>query len=83
MRTHETPQDKCPGCGYDFDRASGANTDSPPAEGDISICGRCAAVLVFDEDLRLSVFPEEDVKLLHPEDRAAIEAVRDAIRRMP
>jgi len=45
--------------------------------------GRCAAVLVFDEDLRLSVLPEEDVKLLHPEDRATIEAVRDAIRRMP
>lgn len=78
--SHKTPKDACPVCEYEVDRASGVNTDTPPQEGDLSICLRCAAVLVFDEDLHLGIFPDDDVKLLHPEDRAAIEAVRDAIR---
>jgi hypothetical protein len=51
MKTTVTPRGRCPACGEAIDRASHIEGESAPSPGDVSICIRCAAVNLFDDDL--------------------------------
>ena len=50
MKTTIMPICVCTACGYTPDRATG---DGSPFQGDVSICGRCGNIAVFDDELRL------------------------------
>lgn len=49
-------EDRCPACGHRLTHATGISTDSPPEPGDLSVCIRCAAVLIFGPDMVLEKF---------------------------
>jgi hypothetical protein len=51
---NKLPEQICPACGYDLDAATYAGKeDLRPRPGDVSICFKCANVLVFDVDMKL------------------------------
>jgi hypothetical protein len=47
----EMPHSACPCCGKRFECASGIGYDGKPRAGSLSICVRCAELLIFDEGL--------------------------------
>lgn len=49
----EVPKTECPYCGKVNDLASSFKGKEKPEPGDISICIKCAGILVFDEELRI------------------------------
>ena len=51
----------CPSCSADLPLQTCISPeDAEPAPGDVSICFYCAELLVYDDDLNLSVCPEDD-----------------------
>ena len=62
--------DNCPKCGYLFDSATcmeEAKGDIEPKSGDISLCFNCAAILEFDENLKLKMCDEKTINELDDE----------------
>jgi hypothetical protein len=64
--TPRLPKDHCPECGYALDAASTpdgrkGSSQPQPKPGDITLCLKCAAVFVFDEQLRVRPLTEEEV----------------------
>lgn len=53
MQTTTIEPTACPSCGHKIDAATSAYGDYEPAEGDISLCIRCANVSIFGNDLTL------------------------------
>ena len=49
----QIPVQFCESCGYTLDAATGCQGDNPPKSGDITVCLRCAELMVFNEDLTL------------------------------
>jgi hypothetical protein len=50
----QLPKQHCPVCGYELDAATCASDKvSRPKPGDVSICFKCANILVFDADMKL------------------------------
>lgn len=45
--------DRCPVCGATLNAASGIEHEETPRPGDATVCVHCAAILLFDDDLRL------------------------------
>jgi hypothetical protein len=62
-----TPASPCPGCGETLDGATGANTDSAPTPGALSMCAYCAAVTIFGDDLRLRPLKPAEVAKIESE----------------
>ena len=47
---HRIATTRCPTCGYTFDAVGDLTEDSPPpSPGDLTVCMRCTAALVFTE----------------------------------
>lgn len=61
---------KCPYCGYETDRAGALNGDysEMPSDGDISLCGRCHEIGLFDVN-------EERVRVRRVTEKEANEVV--------
>ena len=62
--------DKCPKCGYFFDSATCVDEtkgDIEPTAGDISLCVNCAAILEFDENLKLRMCDDKTINELDDE----------------
>lgn len=51
----EIPPSPCPSCDVVQTAATGAGVDAVPSVGDPTVCFGCAAILQFDENLRLKV----------------------------
>jgi ribosomal protein L40E len=51
MRDHHIPVQHCLKCGYRMDMSSDMDQGHQPRPGDVSICMRCAALHVFDDNL--------------------------------
>lgn len=61
-------QDHCPNCGYELNAATHLTDDkAQPSPGDLSVCFMCSTPLVYDQNLKLSILTEEDMKKLPPE----------------
>lgn len=58
-RNTYTPPTPCPECGYVLLRATGEG-EKVPHPGAISICAECYALLMFDADLSLRRWTEEE-----------------------
>jgi len=52
--TTRTPRNKCLNCGFWTEAASTPDGSAgAPTEGSLSVCIKCGAVMMFDQDLRL------------------------------
>jgi hypothetical protein len=71
---------QCLGCGRNMNAHSEVTPNpnpAPPSEGNIAICFKCGAAMIFDEDLKLR-WPTEQEKIEFKNDNTekAIEWVR-------
>lgn len=80
IKTHETPECRCPACGAEFDSATGTTTDDAPKPGDFSVCLYCCAILVFNEDLTNRRMSIEEYVDLAAEEKTAIKNAINEIR---
>jgi hypothetical protein len=76
-----TPEQRCPKCKTILDSASGVNTDRSPKEGDITLCIKCAVLLVFNKDLIMRL-PTNEERMKFASDPSVIHA-QIVIRGMP
>ena len=79
--SHRLPTSLCPACGATLDCATTAVGDgSAPHPGDVTFCGTCSELLVFDEQLRQRRPTDEERAGFAQEMLASVERVRGAIR---
>jgi|SRR5215472_626281 len=58
----DMPEDKCPVCGYKINAASDINGNNKvPEPDDITFCLKCAAILVFKDDLYVRHMKPDDL----------------------
>lgn len=55
MMSHRVAPSPCPKCARVLDGASGLSDSQPPAEGDVTVCLYCGAMLTFGAELALRV----------------------------
>lgn len=78
--TTKIPEQPCPVCSKELNAATEAELQkSQPKEGDYSICGECASILVFNEDLSMRRLPEEDFVELPLEARTYLKKAQECI----
>ncbi len=80
MGDHAVPDITCPECHYVANRCAGVATESRPVPGDLSLCIACAAIAVFDDELRLRRPTEEE--RAWAENDAYVRFTRAAIERI-
>ena len=77
MTSFQMPRSTCPYCGHDVDFAANAVRAGAPVPGDVTVCIKCAAPSVFDDDLQLrKPGPIEALALLEDDD---VKRVRQAV----
>jgi hypothetical protein len=69
----------CPCCGYELDAATAAFEDVRPAQGDLTVCIKCAALLEFTHDMR---YAPADTRKLALETLEQLGQVQAAVRMM-
>ena len=79
MDMSRLPMQLCPWCWTKLDAASNIFNSGPPAPGDVTICIVCAAVLCFDENLRLKASSLGEVPI---EIRAKVARVKYTVEEM-
>lgn len=75
----DTPTTPCPNCGSPLEmHAPSTGGEGSPVSGDVTICLYCAAVLVFDEDLkpRMPTAEERSALIEIDEVRRVVSAVK-------
>ena len=75
-----TPSCKCPRCGYEFDRASGAFGNFVPRTGDLTACLKCGLVMVFNSDLTVHIASDQEMQSLTPGERRQVNILVRTIR---
>jgi hypothetical protein len=80
MKTTILSMSSCPRCGYGVDAATAAYGNVQPKPGDVSICLNCAALMQFNDDLKLGPGPESLLDELPADKRRLIERGRRYIR---
>lgn len=86
MKEHVVKTQLCLKCGYATDRASNiAGARRRPKSGDVTVCFRCAHIMLFGPDLTMrDPTPEELADILKdPKATAIVEAVKEASKRRP
>jgi len=58
---HVIPKSQCPRCSKFLDRATCANGEASPKEGDCTICIECGQWLVFCEGLAMRTMEEREI----------------------
>lgn len=61
------PKACCPECHAELDTATSARGDYTPAQGDVSVCVYCGALLQFDPSLVLVPLSEDELESLDDE----------------
>ena len=79
MTTIDLTAQGCPKCGYTLDACTGIDNDHAPKPEDLTLCINCAAYLQFDAELRMVVFPDEQLLDLDDETRLTLTAGRRGI----
>lgn len=79
MKENVTPAGRCPGCNYQFDRASSLAGDHEPEEDDFTLCLKCGAILRFNADLSTREATPAELESLDLETYAEIQRLRTAI----
>lgn len=68
-----------PCCGRALDAATSVEHEHRPAEGDVSVCAYCAALLVFDTEQRSRLMLKLEFVDLDAETRRMLHRVQDTI----
>lgn len=61
MKDYQMRKQECPFCGARINRALDIMPDAPergPRPGDLTICGKCEATLVWNAGMRLQLYDE-------------------------
>lgn len=62
---HRVSHVECPVCGSGLNAARSVDTDEgEPRENDLSICGYCSAVMVFDKDIKTRIITDYEWEAL-------------------
>jgi hypothetical protein len=58
----------CPHCGTNLDAHACTTSDesTKPQPDDISVCAYCASFLIYNDDLSLRIFTDDDYRALEP-----------------
>ena len=80
MKTTVIPGQVCASCGYQSDAATSMTGQRSPKSGDVSICINCAAINVFDIQLKL-IKPDDGqlLDLMLSDDWQYIERTQHAV----
>ena len=60
LMNNEMPQTQCPNCKEEIDYAMGKDT-TLPKRGNLSLCGYCAYISKYDDDMQLIELPSHEV----------------------
>lgn len=60
METTHLDPTPCPSCGKKLDAATAVSEAARPKDGDLTVCFYCGSILVFGENLSLSVAKIDD-----------------------
>lgn len=78
--TTRIPLSLCPVCGHTLDSSESLSSPAEaPAAGDWTVCIGCAAILEFDQELRLSLVPHAAAAVALAEDadlRGTVGAIK-------
>lgn len=77
---NEVPANDCPSCGKNLDIATSIDGDFKPRVGDLTVCIKCAAFLVFGEDFSLRLITPEEMGGLEDDTRITLLRTRKAIK---
>lgn len=82
MKSHKLNENNaCPTCGKILDTATGANSESAPKPGDVSVCGYCTEFLRFDENMRHCKLTDDEWVDLPLQHRKALAAGRAILQK--
>lgn len=83
MKTTTVPDQVCGTCGYKMDAASDLEGQRSPKNGDVSICISCAAINIFDAQLKL-VKPDDGqlLDLMLSDDWRDIQRAQRAVHKV-
>ena len=80
MHTTRLAPKLCPYCEYNLDAATASprNPHAVPMPGDVTVCARCANVLIFDDSVRprRPTVPELTEVLTYPDVLAVIQLIQ-------
>lgn len=75
--SYVVPKSACPHCGLELQSAESlGDNPTPPKPGDLSICGRCTALLVITPEWTRRLLSLEELHALHPSFRFQIRAIQ-------
>ena len=78
--TAHLPPDVCPVCAGTLNAATGINTNGLPKSGDITICINCAALLEFNDELRLQLISEGVLSEMSEDNKKNINDIVNLIK---
>jgi len=76
----KTKADQCPCCFAFINSATGVEKEDVPSPGDVSVCFKCGAYLMFDLDLKLAPLSNDEFEKLHPDTKKILFRISEAIR---
>ena len=71
---------RCPACFRRVDGATDPINDAMPKSGDLSVCGYCTTLCVFNDDLTVRAMHEHEFDALPPALRVQLALLRKAAR---
>jgi hypothetical protein len=81
IKSYRDHPDACPCCGYVVDTATAVGSRvSKPKAGDLTICLRCGEILKFNAELRLEMFPLNELLTASPEKKEMIDLLTAFVR---
>jgi hypothetical protein len=63
-KIHRVKLVECPVCGSALNAAKSVNGADQPREYDLSVCGFCTTVLIFDKDIKARVITDIEFEIL-------------------
>jgi hypothetical protein len=78
----DVPECQCPSCGKQLNRVTGVDASEAPKPEDITICAGCAAVLKFDDQMKVVALSQEEMLALPTVMKAEIRFAQSVVRDM-
>ena len=79
-KVHRVKEIECPVCGAELNSAKGIDVDHQPREYDLSMCGFCTTVLVFEKDLKARVIKDIELQILKSVNPELYKQMNDTIK---
>jgi predicted RNA-binding Zn-ribbon protein involved in translation (DUF1610 family) len=79
-KVHKVKAVECPVCGTELNSARCVDGNEKPKEYDLSVCGFCTAVMVFNKDLRARVITDAEFEILKSVNPGLYNQLNDTIK---